>query len=78
MTAPDGKRFKEWNTAADGKGTSYKAGATVTMPGNSITLYAIWEDIPAGGGGLGILIAVAVIGIAVAVGILYWFFIRKP
>lgn len=39
-----GYKFKEWNTAADGGGTSYAAGATI--PGASIkgdiTLYAQW------------------------------------
>ncbi|HWR55622.1 MAG TPA: S-layer homology domain-containing protein [Negativicutes bacterium] len=46
LTAPSGKRFKEWNTAADGSGTAYAAGATVTMPANNLVLYAIWENIP--------------------------------
>ena len=45
FTAPDGKQFKEWNTAANGTGTSYAAGAEITMPGAALTLYAIWEDI---------------------------------
>lgn len=43
--APSGKQFKHWNTAADGTGTSYAAGATVTMPASALNLYAIWEDI---------------------------------
>lgn len=43
-----GKQFKEWNTADGGTGgTSYAAGAMVTMPASNLTLYAIWEDIPA-------------------------------
>jgi uncharacterized repeat protein (TIGR02543 family) len=46
FTAPAGKQFKEWNTAADGTGTAYAAGAKVFMPGNDLTLYAIWEDLP--------------------------------
>ena len=33
--------FKEWNTAPDGSGTSYKNGATVKFTENT-TLYAIW------------------------------------
>ena len=33
--------FKEWNTAADGSGTSYNPGNTITLSGN-MTLYAIW------------------------------------
>lgn len=45
FTAPEGKRFKEWNTKSDGSGTGYAEGAVVTMPGNDLTLYAIWEDI---------------------------------
>ena len=42
FTAPNGKMFKEWNTAADGNGTSYAVGADVTK---DITLFAIWQDI---------------------------------
>ncbi|MBQ9297927.1 MAG: InlB B-repeat-containing protein [Clostridia bacterium] len=38
---PEGKQFKEWNTAADGSGTSYAAGAQI--PSN-VDLYAIWYD----------------------------------
>ena len=43
FTAPDGKQFKGWSTSANGEVIS---GATynVTEP---VTLYAIWEDIPA-------------------------------
>jgi len=44
ITPPTGHQFKEWNTSADGSGTAYAAGATVTMPGNDLTLYAIWES----------------------------------
>lgn len=47
MTAPSGKRFKEWNTAADGTGTGYRAGETVTVPDGNLLLYAIWENVPA-------------------------------
>ena len=43
IIAPQEKRFKEWNTAQDESGTSYAAGATVTMPDTDLTLYAIWE-----------------------------------
>jgi len=46
LTAPIGMMFKEWNTQADGLGTAYAAGDTVTVPSGGITLYAIWEDIP--------------------------------
>ena len=42
FTAPSGKMFKEWNTAADGNGTSYAAGDEVTK---DLTLFAIWQDI---------------------------------
>lgn len=43
FTPPAGKRFKEWNTSADGSGDGYGAEATVTMPGTPLALYAIWE-----------------------------------
>ena len=43
------KQFKEWNTKADGTGTSYAADANVSLlnlySGQSIELYAIWDDI---------------------------------
>ena len=35
------KEFKEWNTAANGSGTAYAAGATAT---SDLNLYAIWQD----------------------------------
>lgn len=38
----ENKRFKEWNTAADGSGISYKAGATPELDGD-LTLYAQWS-----------------------------------
>ena len=38
----DGYKFTGWNTAADGSGTAYAAGETITPTGN-ITLYARWE-----------------------------------
>ena len=47
-----GKQFKEWNTQADGGGTAYAAGETVT-PSSNITLYAIWLNIYAADGGAG-------------------------
>tara|TARA_R110002050_G_scaffold91784_6_gene192537 strand:+ start:22583 stop:25177 length:2595 start_codon:yes stop_codon:yes gene_type:complete len=43
FTSPPGYQFIEWNTAANGTGTGYTAGETVTMPGNDVTLYAIWQ-----------------------------------
>lgn len=38
------KRFKEWNTLSDGKGTSYKPGDQVPFVTGGNTLYAVWED----------------------------------
>lgn len=38
-----GYTFKEWNTKADGTGTSYKDGEKITIT-DDITLYAIWEE----------------------------------
>ena len=37
-----GYTFKEWNTASDGSGTSYKVGDHITLNEDTI-LYAIWE-----------------------------------
>ena len=51
-------QFVKWNTYADGSGTSYSEGASITLT-DDITLYAIWQRyctityvIPAGGGTL--------------------------
>lgn len=41
FTSEDGKRFKEWNTQANGSGTAYKSGSTPALTGN-LTLYAQW------------------------------------
>ena len=41
----DGYRFTGWNTKADGSGTVYDPGDTVTLNGD-ITLYAQWEELP--------------------------------
>lgn len=41
FTAPEGTIFKEWNTAADGSGTSYTDGQLVYDIPN-VTLYAQW------------------------------------
>lgn len=41
FTSEDGKRFKEWNTQANGSGTAYKSDSTPTLTGN-LTLYAQW------------------------------------
>lgn len=43
FTAPADKRFKEWNTKANGTGTAYSAGSQIVMPAQDIVLYAIWE-----------------------------------
>lgn len=45
IIAPTGQRFKEWNTALNGTGTSYAPGAAITMNDASLTLYAIWENV---------------------------------
>jgi uncharacterized repeat protein (TIGR02543 family) len=37
-----GYSFDDWNTAADGSGSSYGPGATFSMPAAGVTLYAIW------------------------------------
>jgi len=39
FTAPSGKAFVGWNTTADGAGTSYAVGASIT---SNLTLYAQW------------------------------------
>lgn len=38
--------FSGWNTAPDGSGTAYPVGATFSMPGRAVTLYAQWDAIP--------------------------------
>jgi uncharacterized repeat protein (TIGR02543 family) len=38
----NGYIFAGWNTAADGSGTEYAAGASFTIPANNVTLYAQW------------------------------------
>jgi uncharacterized repeat protein (TIGR02543 family) len=40
-TAPSGKAFQSWNTAANGTGTTYAAGETYPFTSN-VTLYAQW------------------------------------
>jgi len=44
FTAPEGLRFREWNTQRDGQGISYTEGAMVTMPAGDLILYAIWDS----------------------------------
>ncbi|MFF2890537.1 InlB B-repeat-containing protein, partial [Paenibacillus sp. NPDC057967] len=41
-----GYTFEGWNTKADGTGTSYLAGATITVGSDKIILYAIWMKVP--------------------------------
>jgi hypothetical protein len=41
-----GSVFVEWNTAADGTGTGYDPGDTLTIGSAPVTLYAIWEAVP--------------------------------
>lgn len=40
----NGYEFKNWNTAADGSGTSYNPNDTFTMGSENITLYAMWQS----------------------------------
>ena len=37
--------FLGWNTKADGSGTSYTAGTTITAEMNGLTLYAQWQEV---------------------------------
>lgn len=41
-----GYNFGGWNTAVDGKGTSYAAGSSLTMGSANVTLYALWTAVP--------------------------------
>ena len=43
-----GKTFAEWNTKADGTGTSYEAAGSFTAAVPANTLYAIWENAAVG------------------------------
>lgn len=43
FTAPAGKSFSKWNTAADGTGTDKAAAATITMSAD-VVLYAVWAS----------------------------------
>lgn len=40
----DGKEFVEWNTVADGTGTSYASGAATPVMTENIIVFAIYED----------------------------------
>ena len=51
FTAPSGYYFVGWNTAQDGSGITYTDQQSVTdltTVGNTITLYAMWNDCPNG------------------------------
>ena len=39
-----GYRFTEWNTALNGSGDGYTAGATLIMDSSDVTLYAQWDN----------------------------------
>jgi uncharacterized protein (TIGR02145 family)/uncharacterized repeat protein (TIGR02543 family) len=41
-----GYTFAGWNAAADGSGTTYATGATLTMGSTNVTLYAVWTQNP--------------------------------
>ena len=43
FTAPAGKTFSKWNTAADGSGTDKAAASTITMTAD-VVLYAVWAS----------------------------------
>ena len=45
FAAPSGFEFAGWNTSADGTGTSYSAGATVSNVSSGLILYAQWSEI---------------------------------
>jgi len=38
--------FFHWNTKSNDSGTSYTAGPTLIMPGENLTLWAIWTELP--------------------------------
>ena len=48
FTAAANRRFREWNTRADGTGTKYTAGSSISsaglLPDQSLELYAIWDE----------------------------------
>ena len=52
FTAPSGKIFDGWNTAANGSGTNYAAGATFNITADT-NLYAKWKTAGSGGSGGG-------------------------
>jgi uncharacterized repeat protein (TIGR02543 family) len=44
-----GYTFVGWNTLANGSGTSYGVGASLTIPSSNLTLFAKWNQNPSGG-----------------------------
>ena len=47
ITPPDDRQYlRGWNTKADGSGTMYKPGQTVSLKKNATVLYAIWGAKP--------------------------------
>ena len=48
LTAPNGKVFLGWNTAANGTGTMYQTGDKIRIDRSDVTLYAQWGDKVAG------------------------------
>ena len=46
FTVPDGYRFKEWNTEADGSGKKADAFSTQEITDANLVFYAIWEPLP--------------------------------
>ncbi len=46
FTAPEGMKFKEWNTSKDGDGTGYDPDDEIASFSSNLTLYAIWEEKP--------------------------------
>lgn len=41
----DGYEFAGWNTQADGEGTGYDPDDIFEMPGDDVTLYAVWVEV---------------------------------
>ena len=39
-----GQTFDGWNTKANGSGTNYAAGSSITISGDDVTLYAKWKE----------------------------------
>ena len=73
-----GYTFKGWNTKADGSGTSYYAGESVSMlssDGNTIVLYAQWDSTSAQGDNTMIIIGGVVA--ALIVGIIAVMYFRR-